>query len=461
MESDGNDREAPQDELSAAEQVARIIESAAKLGVEVDEAAASQWLAAVAASHAAGGDFTVDVQAGVYGHRITLLDFDPEVLARYRRMADIVEIPDRPGVQTAISLSGSAAQSRVQLFPGDADFFERVNLQAATREEACALLGDVLRDKCLADLKGPNYELVEVKWGTWLQDVVRDGEPIRAGKPISWNAAEAAEGAFDVQTPEGEALHVTWEYGCQDPGWCKLDWVIVEPEAGRIVHASNMLDATWESPTGEIVPLDGYLDPYFQEVYLDAESIPLFTRLVKHLSANALQDYVGQLEREVAKYCHCDPRNYGKVAKRLYNIFRLTGRWAEAAFVRELFDEPAALLYQVAALLDTLDEAIAHGGVLAGDDALVDQVDNLVRTVVRVCEGPEEVDLVDALLKLRDDLTGRRALGDERQALLHRSYKRVGELVNHYFQERLFLLPEIVEYVEELAPAEQQASAPC
>ncbi len=436
-------------EVSAAEQVARIIESATKLGVEVDEAAAVQWLAAMAGSHASGGDLTVDIHAGIYGHRITLLDFDSAVLARYRLIADIVEIPDRPGVQTAIALSGSAAQSRVQLFPGDADFFERVNLRAATREEACALLGEVLRDKCLAALKGPNYELVEVKWGTWQQDVVRDGELVRAGKFISWAAAEVAAGGLEVLTPEGEALHIPWEYGCQNPGWCKLDWIVVEADAGRVVHASNMLDATWESPSGEIVPLDGYLDPYFQEVYLDAESIPLFTRLVKHLSANALQDYVGQLEREVTKYCHCDPRNYGKVAKRLYNIFRLTGRWPEAAFVRELFDEPTALLYQVAALLDTLDEAIGTGGDLAGD-ALVDQVDGLVRTVVRVCEGPEEEDLVDALLRLRDDLTGRRALGADRQVLLRGSYERVAELVNRYFQERLFLLPEIAQYVETL-----------
>jgi hypothetical protein len=459
VESSRLDRNSPAAEASAAEQVARIVEAATKLGVEVDEAAAAQWLAAMAGSHAAGANLTVDVQSGIYGHRITLLDFDPEVLARYRQIAGIVEIPDRPGVQTAISLSGSAAQSRVQLFPGDADFFERVNIQAPTREEACALLAEVMRDKCLAFLRGPNYELVEVKWGTWQQDVIRAGELVQAGKPMSWAAAEVVAGGIDVLTPEGEALHIPWEYGSRDPGWCKLDWIIVEPDEGRVVHASNMLDATWESPSGEIVPLDGYLDPYFQEVYLDAESIPLFTRLVKHLSANALQHYVGQLEKEVAKYGHCDPRNYGKVAKRLYNIFRLTGRWTEAAFVRELFDEPAALLYQVAALLDTLDEAITNGGALAGD-ALVDQVDSLVRTVVRVCEGPEEEELVDALLRLRDDLTGRRSLGSERQVLLRTSCMRVGALVNHYFEERLFLLPEILEYVDALTQ-DGPATAPC
>ena len=229
MESDGNDREAPQDELSAAEQVARISESAARLGVEVDEAAASQWLAAVAASHAAGGDFTVDVQAGVYGHRITLLDFDPEVLARYRRIADIVEIPDRPGVQTAISLSGSAAQSRVQLFPGDADFFERVNIEAATREEACAILARIMRQKALSRLRGPNYQFIEAKFGSYPYDFVKGGRALKAASPISWSATDIENGYIEGFHPDGTPARITWEEASKEPGWCKLDWVIADP----------------------------------------------------------------------------------------------------------------------------------------------------------------------------------------------------------------------------------------
>jgi hypothetical protein len=158
---------------------------------------------------------------------------------------------------------------------------------------------------------------------------------------------------------------------------------------------------------------------------------------------------VGALKEQVAKYSRCDPRNYGKVAKRLYNIFRLTGRWPEAAFVRELFDEPAALLYQVASLIDTLDEAITSGTSL-DPEPLIDQVDELIRSVVRTAEGPMEEQIVDALLKLRDDLAGRRLLGEERGAVLAESHRQVGELVNQYFEERLFLMPEIAEYVEAL-----------
>ncbi len=435
---------------TAQSEIQRIIEAAAKLGVEVDESDATQWLTAVSGSQTSPGDFAVDARSGIYGHKITLLDFDPETLEHYRRLASIVEIPDRPQVETALSLSGSAAQSKVQLFPGDADFFERVNIHTPTREEACSLLGRVLREKALAQFQGENFELVEVKWGTFQETVVRDGVEIAAGKSIGWNAQEVADGKFEVFTPEGEAMTIDWDYGSHEPGWCKLDWVIADPEKGRVVHASNMLDVTWETPEGEIVPLDGFLDPYFQEVYLDAGSIPLFTKIVKELSPNALRDYVGQLEGEVAKYSVRDPRNYGKVAKRLYNIFRLTGRWSEAAFIRELFDEPAALLYQVAALIDTVDEAI-HQGESLDMDTIVKQVDSLVLTVVRVCEGPEETQIVEALLKLRDDLTGREDLEvEERAELLSRSYAQVGRLVNEYFEARLSLLPEIVDYVQSL-----------
>jgi hypothetical protein len=442
-----------QESLSPEEQVERIIEAARKLGVEVDEADAAQWLAAMAGSQGSPGDFEVDAKAGVFGHRITLLDFDPEVLERYRSIAEIVEIPDRPGIQTALSLSGSAAQSRVQLFPGDADFFERVHIVAPTREEACRMLAEAMRDKALSRLKGENYELVEVKWGTFQQDVVRQGERLGAGTPISWDAGEVETGQFEVYAAEGDPLSIDWAYGAQDPGWCKLDWVIAEPEAGRVVHTSNMLDATWETPEGEIIPLDGFLDPYFQEVYLDAESIPLFTKLVKQVSQNALQDYVTALEQQVTKYSFYDPKNYGKVAKRLYNIFRLTSRWPEAIFVRELFDEPAALLYQVAALIDTVDEVMVSGQSL-DTDTLIDQIDTLIRTVVRVAEGPSEEQIIDALLKLRDHLTGRRSLGEAREEVLKASYHQVGELVNRYFEERLLVMPEIVSYLETLKQQE-------
>ena len=145
--------------------------------------------------------------------------------------------------------------------------------------------------------------------------------------------------------------------------------------------------------------------PYFQEVYLEAESVPVFTSLVKHMSADALDEYVGQLEAEVHKYVAKDPRNYGKAAKRMYNIFRLSGRYAEAAFLRELCDEPTAVLYQVHAVVRTVEEALEPGSAITKETVLA-QLVALIVDVVRALEGVVEEEIVRHLLALRNTISG-------------------------------------------------------
>jgi len=144
----------------------------------------------------------------------------------------------------------------------------------------------------------------------------------------------------------------------------------------RLSNASNMLDVTWEASDGEIVPLDGYLDPYFQEVYLEAESIPIFAKLARHVSGDALQDYVSALEREVRKYLTKDV-NYGKAAKTHVQHLPPHGHYTEAAFLRELFDEPATILYQVWSLIRTMDEATLPGSQIPMEDVL-EEADRLI-----------------------------------------------------------------------------------
>ena len=149
-------------DISPSEGLATIIESAKRLGVEIDEAEALQWLASMAAEQSAG-DVVVDEASGVFGHRVSMLDFNPAELARFREIGRIVEIMDEPNVETALALSGSAAQSKIQSYPGDCDYFERVNIQAPTREEACRILSRVMREKVLATEKGPTYQFIEAK----------------------------------------------------------------------------------------------------------------------------------------------------------------------------------------------------------------------------------------------------------------------------------------------------------
>ena len=234
-----------------------------------------------------------------------------------------------------------------------------------------------------------------------------------------------------------------------DPGWCKLDWVVADPVRRQVANASNMLDVTWEAPDGSITPLDGYLDPYFQEVYLEAESVPVFSKLARHVSPDALVEYVSQLEREVRKYVAHEPRNYGKAAKRMYNVFRLSGRYEEAAFLRELFDEPTAVLYQVHAVLRTVEEAAEPGSAIALDTVLA-QVDALILDVLRALEGVEEEEIVRLLLQLRDVLSreGQTGVGS---APVEAARGRVINLVNNFFHDKLVGLPSIAAYLEEMS----------
>ncbi len=423
----------------------RIIDSAHRLGIELDETEAMQWMTAII-SFKSTMDISVDASTGVFGNKIVMLDFSTQDLAHFREVGNLVEFYDEPGVvETALALSGSSAQSKIQTYPGDCDFFERVNIIAPTREEACRILGRLMRDKARNSLKGPTYQLLEIKFGSFPTDVVRGERLCRAGTPISWLPEEIQKGQIDGQLADGTPTSIRWQDVAGDPGWCKLDWVIADPVRGQLSNASNMLDVTWEAPDGSITPLDGYLDPYFQEVYLEAQSIPIFSKLSKHVSADALDEYVRQLEHEVNKYLTKDV-NYGKVAKRLYNIFRLTGRYEDAAFLRDLFDEPTTMLYQVWSLIRTIDDAFKPESSITLDQLMV-QADQLILSVIRVLEGDAETEIVRLLLRLRDALS-RQEAGQTLSGPAEAARAEVINLVNNFFYEKLSAVPSIKTYMD-------------
>ncbi len=426
----------------------RLIESARRLGVEMDEADALQWLAAISAWQP-GDALSVNDEHGVFGHQIVMLDFNPAELAYFRELAQVVAIDDQPGViETAIALSGSAAQSKIQTYPGDCDFFQRVNIIAPTRQEACDILARAMRDKALQMARGRTYQIIEVKFGSYPRDLVVGDKLMKAGAPIGWGIGALRAGAIEAFLPDDSPYTVRWEDVSAEPGWCKLDWVIADPQRSRLANASNMLDVTWEAPDGSITPLDGYLDPYFQEVYLEADSIPIFTKLSRHVSADALDDYVAALQREVRKYVTKD-LNYGKAAKRMYNVFRLTGRYPEAAFIRELFDEPATMLYQVWSLIRTVDDWYEADSSISLE-AVLQQTDQLILSVIKALEGEAEEAIVEDLLQFRDILV-RQGSDATLTAEAEGARQRIINLVNNFFYERLTALPQIKQYIEEIS----------
>jgi len=448
-------------EPAGADDVTRLVESAQRLGIELDAADTERWLAAMTREEGVEtSDIVIDEKDGVFGHRISMLDFSPADLARFRRIGEIVEVKGPVGVaEGALALSGSAAQSKIQTHPGDADFFQRLNIKAESREEACAVLANLMREHVLSHQSGPTYQFIEAKWSSYPFDCKHRGAPQRKGGPISWKLDEVEAGLMEVEV-DGQWFTIDWNEVATEPGWCKLDWVVADPDQKRLTNASNVIDVTWESPAGDIVPLDGYLDAYFQEVYLDAGQLPTFTKVVQHVSGNALDDYIDQLEGEVRKYLAADHANYGKAAKRMYNVFRLTGRTFDAAYLRELFDEPTTMLYQVWSLIGTLENASTPGSSIS-TQTVQTQTDELVMTVVTALDGVHEAELVAALLKLRVALEetnrgGRSAEAGEVD--IEAAKTQVVNLINNFFHDQLVAVPTIKEYMDSLAVPQEPGS---
>lgn len=430
----------------------KIIASAKRLGVEMDEAESLQWLTAIAAEQAEaeaeghGADITVDHGSGTFGYRATMLDFSPHDLARFRRIGAIVEVTG-DGAESALALSGSAAQSKIQTFPGDCDYFQRLNIPAPSRDEACATLARLVRDHVLSHTKGERYQFLEAKLGTYTTDGTVRGAAVTKGGPVTWKLEEIRAGVQTLETADGSRIELRWDEQALDPGWCKLDWVVSDPSRAGLSNASNVIDVTWESPEGDIVPLDGYLDAYFQEVYLDADAVPTFAKVVKHVSDDALDEYVTALEGEVRKYL-TKHLNYGKAAKRMYNVFRLSGRHLDAAFVRELFDEPATILYQVWSLIGTLDNATQEGSSIPIEDVQA-QADALVLDVVQALDGDAEAELVKSLLELRQTLETQKS-GEQRTTEVEAAKTQVVNLINTFYRDRLVVMPTIKDYIERI-----------
>jgi hypothetical protein len=130
----------------------------------------------------------------------------------------------------------------------------------------------------------------------------------------------------------------------------------------------------------------------------------------------------------------------------MYNIFRLTGRYEEAAFLRELFDEPTTLLYQIWSLVRTIDDALQPGSQITRKE-MVDHADQLIRRVIDVLEGEVEEEITHRLQRLREILIS--DLDDEAwAAAVEAARARAINVVNNFFHERLTALPSIKQYMD-------------
>ena len=426
--------------------IAKVIASATRLGVELDEREAAEWVAAME-NEATGGDLVMDVDTGVYGHRISMLDFKPQDLARFREMAKVVGFDDRPPqVLTALAISGSAAQSKVNAYPADCDFFERIHIKADTRtRRAPSSPTSSARRRSRRRRSDASTVGGEVRYAPVVGDEGRQADRHlgadvvdHGGDPGRADGGHARRrGAPRVHVADGIASRAGASSTGSSPTRPAASWrtrATCWTRRGRRRTARSCRSTASSTRTT-------------RRSTSSPSPIPLFSKLVKELSADSVDDYVEQLEHEVWKYTVKEP-NYGKAARRMYNVFRMNGKYREAAYIRELFDEPVTALYQVSALVRTLDDA-ANSGDTFDTDMMVSQVDGLIMSAIQALDGPEESEMVAHLLKLRNSLQARES-HEERSEEMSGIQDAALEAVNTYFERALRSVPEIEAYLEDI-----------
>lgn len=425
----------------------KIRATAEQFGVEVNTRETAEWL--VAMSNAERADaLAQDRASGIFGHRIALLDFDADDLTYFRRLGKRVRTAAHPQIESALAISGSSAQGRVQLFPGDNDFFERINIHAPDLESAKKILREILRATALRAFVEPDIVLIEANLGVYTQRVRERGEWRSAGDPITWAPPDVVNGFIDVRDTNGSPTRIFWNDTEAGKGWTYLGWIIADRERERIALASNMLDVSWQAPDGTITSLDGSIDPFFQEIYLFADERPIFTKLARQVTPDALNAYTSSMRSQIAHYAHHEP-NFGKVSKRLYNLFRLTDQLEAAAYVRELFDEPTAQLYQISGLLEAAEIALRDPQQEIHRGTILNQIDLVARAVKDATEGRDESRILAELTRLRNDVL-REPLASDWDQILQEVRKHCAEIVNEFFRAKLFAHAAIQEFVEAL-----------
>ena len=334
--------------------MAEVIAALEAAGLDLDEAD-RRWLAGIAAAAATPGEFVVAADEGIGGHELALLDFDPADAAALRRLGRVIAVPAAPDIRTALAVAGSAAQGRIQPYPADIDFFERVHVLASTREAAQRRLAELVRSDALRIDSLPGFDLEELYFGR-LPAHLTDAS--RGDLGLAWTLADVVAGTTTVGSPaDGPPMRLSWDEAAADPGFVKLDWFVIDPAFGGPARVSKVVDATWEGPDGTVVGLDGRIDVDAQQVYLDAAAAALAERLTRALAAGDRERYLRAMEREVAIHARRQPPDFVKVTKRLYNLCRLSGRYAEALALHDLLAEPPARLHQTRAVLKLIARA--------------------------------------------------------------------------------------------------------
>ena len=369
-------------------------------------------------------------RGGVFGLDDVVGDFDASGVESLREIAGMIRTQAREGVRSAMALAGSAAQSKFQLFPGDCDFFERVHIVAPTREDAVEVLAATMIESVARTFTNPHLQFVEMKLGLYPSAYSRQQEPVSQGAPISWGLggdrrAGGARGRPDRRDATGcgctrspwTPVSSSWtgsSLTATATAWCRCRRSSTRPGRHPTVR-------WWRSTACSTASTRRSTSTRTARSTSNAwcsTSRPTGWRTTSTRSGG-----------EIAKYSAEGHENYGKVAKRLYNITRILRRDADASYLRQLFDDPPARLYQVGGTMHALSEAIRADRL--DRETIVAQLAALEGTIADCYTGEDREEIIDLVRRLPE------MDEDELLAAADRIAAASNTQVSGYFQQKI------------------------
>ena len=303
---------------------------------------AAAWVAALEEEQA-GGDIVVDVDTGIYGHRVSMLDFTPPTSpasgrsARSwasrtgrRRSARRSRCRGPPPRAASRPTRGTATSSSASTSPRP-----RARRPARSSPARCAPRPWPRRiGQRLAAVGGQVRQLPRRRRAQRLAG--------RGRRPDLLDRRRGG-GRRDHDSRDGEPVARDVGGGRRDPGWCKLDWIVADPvrrgARERLEHARRHLGGAGRHDH----PARRLRRPVLPGG-LPRGGVAAAVREARQGAGRGLR---GRLRgRSSTRWSSTRPKdpNWGKVARRLYNIFRLTGPLLggrlPARAVRRAHDDP-------------------------------------------------------------------------------------------------------------------------
>ena len=311
-------------------------------------------------------------EAKIYGSVIAVLDATP-TLESHQALADRLKLksesiettsvmgenlPPRKLIDSAIVFSGSSAQNRIQPFGADIDMAEHVNIKAKTTEEAGQILAqsisaNVDRQTDVVDSNGNKISLhfLEMKAGG---NYPPDAAIELQGQKLRWSVDDIKKGYIEYKKSDGETTKITLEQACQQPQMLKVDYVGVTDNT--VVEVTKVSTVIVKDDDGNMLidNSSGQADAY-QEIYFDDPSE--MGLLNETSNPENYLNYVKVFVGEMKKYSQPGHENRLKVAKRMYNLLKVTGDLALSQELSNVFSSDAAAMYQLVDRLGMTESA--------------------------------------------------------------------------------------------------------